>query len=57
MDLAPPLRVGHVMASVSYPDRTGIMEQLIRGLWLTQARGRQGYGMRGKPPAADLAIA
>ena len=28
----------------SHPDRTGLKEQLLRGLWLTQARGREGYG-------------
>ena len=26
------------------PDRTGLKEQLLRGLWLTQAGGREGYG-------------
>ena len=44
LDLAPPLRVGRLRASVLRPDRTGLKEQLIRGLWLTQARGREGYG-------------
>ena len=44
LDLDPPLRVGHLRASVPRPDRTGLKEQLLRGLWLTQARGREGYG-------------
>ena len=30
-------------ASVLHSDRTGLKEQLIRGLWLTQAGGREGY--------------
>ena len=44
MDLDPPLRVGRLSASVPCPDRTGLKEQLLRGLWLTQAAGREGYG-------------
>ena len=44
MDLAPPLCVGHLRASVLCSHRTGLKEQLLRGLWLTQARGREGYG-------------
>ena len=44
LDLAPPLRVGRLRASVLRSDRTGLKEQLIRGLWLTQARGREGDG-------------
>ena len=43
LDLAPPVRVGRLRASVPHPDRTGLKEQLIRGLWLTQAAGREGY--------------
>ena len=42
LDLAPPLRVGPLRAFVLFSDRTGLKEQLIRGLWLTQARGREG---------------
>ena len=42
LDLAPPLRVGCLRASVLRSDRTGLKEPLIRGLWLTQARGREG---------------
>ena len=54
--LSPPLCVGHWRASVSHPDRTGLKEQLIRGLWLTQARGKEGYGMRGEPAAAEARV-
>ena len=43
LDLAPPLRVGRLRASVLLLDRTGLNEQLIRGLWLTQAGRREGY--------------
>ena len=44
LDLAPPLRVGRLRASVLCSDRTGLKEQLLRGLLLTQAVGREGYG-------------
>ena len=37
MDLALPLRVGCLRASVSHPDRTGLKKLLIRWLWLTHA--------------------
>ena len=43
MDLDPPLPVGRLRASIPRPDRTGLKEQLLRGLWLTQAGGREGY--------------
>ena len=43
MDVAPPLHVGRLMVSVFHSDRTGLKEQLLRGLWLTQAAGREGY--------------
>ena len=46
LDLAPPLHVGRLKACVLHSDKTGLKEQLIRGLWLTQARGREGYGCR-----------
>ena len=45
--------VGHPLASVLHSDRRGLKEWLIRGLWLTQAGGREGYGMRGEPVAAE----
>ena len=56
MDLALPLRVGRLRASVLRSDRTGLKERLIRGLWLTQAGGREGYGMRGEPAAAEVSV-
>ena len=40
----------------SRPDRTGLKEQLMRGLWLTQAWGREGYGMRGEPAVAEAGV-
>ena len=42
LDLDPPLRVGRLRASVLCSDRTGLKEQLIQGLWLTQAGGGRG---------------
>ena len=45
LDLALPLRVGCLKASVLHSDRTGLKEQLLRGLWLTQAGA--GGGGRG----------
>ena len=56
MDLAPPLHVGHLRASVLHSDRTGLKEQLIQGLWLTQAGEREGYGVRGEPVAAEVSV-
>ena len=44
LDLAPPLHVGHLRVSVLRSHRVGLKEQVIRGLWLTQAGGREGYG-------------
>ena len=46
MDLDPPLRVGRLRASVLHSHRMGLKEQLTRGLWLTQAWGREGSGRR-----------
>ena len=43
LDLDLPVRVGLLRASVPRPDRTGLKEQLLRGLWLTQAGGREVY--------------
>ena len=43
LDFAPLLRVGRLRASVLRSDRTGLKGQLIRGLWLTKAGGREGY--------------
>ena len=47
LDLDTPMRVGRLRASVLRSDRTGLKEQLIRGLWLTQGGGREGYGVGG----------
>ena len=44
MDLDPPLRVGCLRVSVLRSHRTGLKEPLLRGLWLTQAGGRERYG-------------
>ena len=35
LDLDLPLRVGRLRVSGPCPDRTGLKEQLLRGLWLT----------------------
>ena len=34
----------------------GLKEQLIRGLGLTQAGGREGYRMLGEPAAAEAGV-
>ena len=34
----------------------GLKEQLIQGLWLTQAGAREGYGMRGEPVVAEAGM-
>ena len=56
LDLAPPLHVGHLRVSVLCSDRTGLKEHLIRGLWLTQAGERQGYGVQGEPAVAEAGV-
>ena len=56
LDLDPPLHVGHLRASALRSDRTGLKEQLIRGLWLTQAVGREGYRVRGELGAAEASV-
>ena len=33
-----------------------LKEQLIRGPWLTQARGTEGYGMQGEPAVAEVSM-
>ena len=48
LDLDPPLRVGRLRASVPRPDRTGLKEQLLRGLWLAQAGGGRGTEEAGR---------
>ena len=52
MDLDPPLRAGVLRVSVLRSHRTGLKEQLIQGLHLTQAGGREGYRCGGEPEAA-----
>ena len=42
LHLGPPLCVGRLRTSVLCSHRTGLKEQLLRGLWLTQARGGRG---------------
>ena len=57
MDLDPPLLVGRLRASVLRSDRTGLKEQLLRGLWLTQAGGERGVQRRrGEPAAAEAGV-
>ena len=56
LDLALPLHVGRLRASVLHSDRTGLKEQLIRGLWVTQAVGREGCGVRGEPGVAEAGV-
>ena len=56
LDLDPPLHVGRLRASVPRPDRTGLQEQLHRGLWLTQARREGGARMRVEPAAAEAGL-
>ena len=56
LDLALPLCVGLLRASVLRSDRTGLKEQLIRWLWLTQAGARKGYGVRGEPTVAEPGV-
>ena len=54
LDLDPPLRVGCLRASVLCSHWTALKEQLIRGLWLTQAGVR--VRMRGEPVVADANV-
>ena len=56
LDLDPPLSVGRLRASVLLSDRMGLKEQLIWGLWLTQAWGEGGVRMRGEPAAAEAGM-
>ena len=54
--LALPLHVSRPLASVLHPDRRELKQQLIRGLCLTQAGGREGYGMWGEPGLAEANV-
>ena len=42
--------------SLLQPDRRGLKERLIRGLWLIQAVLREGYRVRGKPAEAEASV-
>ena len=53
LDLTLLLCVGHLRASVLYSDRTVLKEQLNSKLWLTQAGGKEGYGILGEPVVAE----
>ena len=56
LDLDPPLQLGRLRASVLRSHRTGLKEQLLRGLWLSQV-GREGrVRMWGKPAAAEASV-
>ena len=48
LDFDPSLHVGHLRPSVPRPDRTGLKEQLLQGLWLTQAGGGRGTEEAGR---------
>ena len=56
LDLDPPLQVGRLRASLLRSDRTGLKEELIRGLWLPQAGGEGGVQMQGEPEAAEASV-
>ena len=56
LSLALALHVGYPLASVLHPDRRGLKEWLIRGLWLTHAWGTEGYGMRDESVAAKAVM-
>ena len=56
LHLAPPLHLGPLRVSVPHSDRTGLKEQLLQRLWLTQAGGREGYGVQGEPAAAEAGV-
>ena len=49
-------RLAEGVCSPPRQDRTGLKEQVIRGLWLTQSGGRDGYGMHGEPAAAEATM-
>ena len=56
LDLAPPLHIGCPLASVLRPDMRRLKKRLIRELWLPQAGGREGYGMRGDHATAEASM-
>ena len=54
--LALTLHVGCPLVAVVHPDKRGLKEWLIRGLWLTQDGWREGYRMRGEPAVAEASM-
>ena len=52
MDLALPPHVGPLRASVLCSDRMVLKEQLLQGLWLTQAGGEGGVRNVGEASSA-----
>ena len=56
MVLALTLHVGCPLVAVVHPDKRGLKEWLIRGLWLTQDGWREGYRMRGEPAVAEASM-
>ena len=54
--MALPLHVGHPLVSIIHPDKRRLKDWLIRGLWLTQAGGREGYRMQGEPVVAEASV-
>ena len=54
LDLAPPLHVGCLRATLPHPE--SLNEQLSSGLSLTQARGREGYQLCSKPAVAEAGM-
>ena len=55
LDLDPPLHVGHLKASVLSSHRTGLKEQLLRGLWLLRPGGG-GVRLQGEPVVAEASV-
>ena len=56
LDLDPPLRVGHLRASVSRPDRTGLKEQLLRWSGSVRPQGGRGTEEAGRACAAEAGV-
>ena len=56
LDLDPPLHVRHLRASVLRSHWMGLKEQLLRGLWLTQAGGGRGTEEAGRACAAEAGV-
>ena len=56
LDLALPLHVGRLRASVLCSDRTGLKEQLIRGSGSLRLWGEGGVRLRGEAVAAEASL-